>query len=148
MHRAGLPLRPTSRLTSAEAGADRGAINLRCSVLGARPTLGAGTHAVKRYAFENYAICDRSRFFVGNYHNETRGTKNTRIGMRVAFGSRKRKCTESVVPSSDPPTDFRRSERLLESHQPRTLRARCTRESRGFASGRQGYAGEETCNLR
>ena len=47
MHRAGLPLRPTSRLTFAEASADRGAINLRRSVLGAHGNLGRATRFVK-----------------------------------------------------------------------------------------------------
>ena len=40
-------LRPTIRLTSAEAGVTRRAINLRHSVLGASRTLGGGPHPVK-----------------------------------------------------------------------------------------------------
>ena len=59
MHRAGLPLRPTSRLTFAEASADRGAINLRRSVLGAHGNLGRATHPVKWRKLKKGANCGR-----------------------------------------------------------------------------------------
>ena len=57
MHRAGLPLRPASRLTFAEASADRGTINLRCSVLGALGNLGRRASGVKcpRRKFTQFA---------------------------------------------------------------------------------------------
>jgi len=59
------PLRPTFRLTSAEATADRRAINLRRSVLGAIGTLGVRGGRVKgcdRVRAEgNPAICDSFR---------------------------------------------------------------------------------------
>ena len=57
MHRAGLPLRPASRLTSAEAGADRETINLRCSVLGAHGNLVGGKGAVKHASTKFVANC-------------------------------------------------------------------------------------------
>ena len=50
---SGWPLRPASRLTSAEAGADRGTINLRNSLLGARRNLGAAGAAVKLLVRKN-----------------------------------------------------------------------------------------------
>jgi hypothetical protein len=51
-------LRPAFRLTSAEAGADRRAINLGRSVLGATRTLGGTHEAVKAPGGELLAICD------------------------------------------------------------------------------------------
>ncbi len=56
----------------------------------------------------------------------------------------KRKCTESVASSSDNPTDLRRSDCHSESHQPRTLRARCKPHTRGAQSCRQGRS-RQTC---
>ena len=50
-------LRPASRLTSAEAGADRRAINLGRSVLGASRTLGGVSSLVKERCEELLAIC-------------------------------------------------------------------------------------------
>ena len=51
-------LRPASRLTSAEAGADRRAINLGRSVLGASPMLGVLSGPVKAAKSELVANCD------------------------------------------------------------------------------------------
>jgi hypothetical protein len=51
-------LRPAFRLTSAEAGADRRAINLGRSVLGASRTLGGTPEAVKAPGGELLASCD------------------------------------------------------------------------------------------
>src|SRR5262249_54327070 len=51
-------LRPASRLTSAEAGADRRAINLVRSVLGAPRTLGGLPSIVKASRRELVANCD------------------------------------------------------------------------------------------
>ena len=53
-----------------------------------------------------------------------------------------KKCTEPVAPSSDFPTDRRRSDCLPESHQPWAFRTRCKAHPRGFgepvkAPGRQ-----------
>src|SRR5262249_6647294 len=50
-------LRPASRLTSAEAGADRRAINLGRSVLGASSTLRGASSGVKAARGEVLAIC-------------------------------------------------------------------------------------------
>jgi hypothetical protein len=49
-----------------------------------------------------------------------------------------KKCTEPVATSSGFPTDRRRSDCHLESHQPQTLRTRCIAHSRGRATGGQG----------
>ena len=49
----------------------------------------------------------------------------------------KRKCTEPVAPSSGFPTDLRRSGCRLESHQPWTLRTRCSGDSTKLSPGRQ-----------
>ena len=51
-------LRPASRLTAAEAAADRRAINLGCSVLGAVGTLRGRPDSVKGRSEEVVAICD------------------------------------------------------------------------------------------
>lgn len=51
-------LRPTIRLTSAEATVTRRVINLRHSVLGASRTLGGGLDAVKRRSSALVANCD------------------------------------------------------------------------------------------
>ena len=48
-----------------------------------------------------------------------------------------RKCIEPVAPSSDFPTDLRRSGCRPGSHQPLVLRTRCTRESTGQRALRQ-----------
>ena len=53
---------------------------------------------------------------------------------RVSLGIRSRnsvhaKHTEAVAPSSDLPTDRRRSDCLSEGHQPRALRPRCNRDT-------------------
>ena len=59
-----------------------------------------------------------------------------------------KKCTEPVAPSSGFPTDIRRSGCRSESHQPRTLRTRCTRDSRDRAGGRQGSLERRSRKLR
>jgi hypothetical protein len=59
-----------------------------------------------------------------------------------------RKCTEPVTPSSGFPTDRRRSDCLLESHQPRTLRTRCSHDSRGDVRLRQARRQASCRNLR
>ena len=48
-----------------------------------------------------------------------------------------KKCTEPVAPSSDLPTDHRRSDNHSESHQPQTLRSRCIADSRERLSAGQ-----------
>ena len=59
-----------------------------------------------------------------------------------------KKCTEPVTPSSGFPTDHRRSDCHSESHQPRTLRTRCTHDSMRIAQ--PGQALRRSCwrNLR
>jgi len=47
------------------------------------------------------------------------------------------KRTEPVSPSSDNPTDLRRSECHSENHQPRALRTRCKPHTRGLSPDRQ-----------
>ena len=59
-------LRPASQLTSAKAGADRRAINLGCSVLGASGTLWDLSSAVKAPMDELLAIC---AFFFSQWLN-------------------------------------------------------------------------------
>ncbi len=49
-----------------------------------------------------------------------------------------KKCTEPVAPSSDFPTDHRRSDCLPESHQPWAFRTRCKPHTRGLGRTRQG----------
>ena len=49
-----------------------------------------------------------------------------------------KKCTEPVAPSSDFPTDRRRSDCLPESHQPWAFRTRCKADPRGAQGARQG----------
>ena len=57
MHRVGGALRPTFRLTTAEATTTRRAINLRHSVLGASRTLWTGSHPVKHHSDDVFYSC-------------------------------------------------------------------------------------------
>ena len=52
------------------------------------------------------------------------------------------------APSSDSPTDRRRSDCLSESHQPRALRPRCTRDTRASRRLRQAVVNREIRSLR
>jgi hypothetical protein len=58
------------------------------------------------------------------------------------------KCTESGAPSSDLPTDRRRSDCLSEGHQPRALRPRCNRDTTAPSTRRQVGTDRETRSLR
>jgi hypothetical protein len=58
------------------------------------------------------------------------------------------KDTESGAPSSDLPTDRRRSGCLSEGHQPQALRPRCTRDSRPSRRPRQATAIRKIRTLR
>ncbi len=142
MHRAGLPLRPASRLTSAEAGADRETINLRCSVLGAHGNLGGAMHSVKCPSGEKCAICARS-------HSRWAFTPDARDSIRIVASSfaielrTNKKCTGAVAPSSGFLTDLRRSGCRSGDHQPQVLLPRCNHHSRGWCQGGQGPVGSE-----
>ena len=61
----------------------------------------------------------------------------------------KRKCTEPVTPSSDFPTDHRRSDNHSESHQPQTLRSRCIAElwTDGNRSSTPGHEIGAICDI-
>jgi hypothetical protein len=56
------------------------------------------------------------------------------------FPHQKEKCTEPVSPSSGNPTDLRRSDCHSESHQPRALRTRCSRDTTARADPGQAPA--------
>ena len=56
---------------------------------------------------------------------------------RARRTSRPKKCTEPVAPSSGNPTDLRRSECHSENHQPRTLRTRCSDDTKRPAQAGQ-----------
>ena len=58
------------------------------------------------------------------------------------------KYTEVGAPSSDLPTDHRRSDCLSESHQPRALLPRCTRDTRGSPRRRQVQSKHKYRSLR
>ena len=58
------------------------------------------------------------------------------------------KCTEVGAPSSDLPTDHRRSDCLSESHQPRALLPRCTRDTRASRGRRQAETKRKYRSLR
>jgi hypothetical protein len=58
-----------------------------------------------------------------------------------------KKCTEPVAPSSDLPTDHRRSDNHSESHQPQTLRTRCIADSREGVVGGQAPAGRNSAQI-
>jgi hypothetical protein len=67
------------------------------------------------------------------------------------FGERirsRQKRTEAVAPSSDLPTDRRRSDCLSEGHQPQALRPRCTRDTTARFARRQVGTDRETRSLR
>ena len=74
------------------------------------------------------------------------GPKIGRVPRRVE--ARRRKCTEPVAPSSGFPTDRRRSGCRSESHQPRVLRTRCSRESTRARRPRQAPLRRTWRNLR
>src|SRR5262249_16737233 len=59
-----------------------------------------------------------------------------------------KKCTEPVAPSSGSSTDLRRSGCRSEGHQPRTLRTRCSRDSRDRPRASQGGRESAVRNLR
>src|SRR4029078_8899147 len=59
------------------------------------------------------------------------------IGRCVPHRHSTQKCTETGAPSSDFPTDLRRSVCLSESHQPQALRPRCNQDSTGRSGQRQ-----------
>ena len=63
------------------------------------------------------------------------------------FGPR-RSAPRAGAPSSGLPTDRRRSDCLLESHQPQALRPRCTRDTRARSGLRQVGTDRETRTLR
>ena len=72
---------------------------------------------------------------------------------RVSRGIRSRnsvhaKHTEAVAPSSDLPTDRRRSDCLSEGHQPQALLPRCTRDTTARYVRRQVGTDRETRSLR
>lgn len=126
-----LRLRPAFRLTAAEAAADRRAINLVRSVLGALTTLGQQFARVKHYPegktrkLRRYCVCSL------NAPRET-------LGATVARRDSTQKCTEPESPSSDFPTDLRRGDCRSGSHQPWALPARCNWESRRSGGWSQG----------
>jgi hypothetical protein len=60
----------------------------------------------------------------------------------------KKKCTEPVTSSSGNPTDLRRSGCHSESHQPRTLRTRCSRDSMRTARAGSSRRRRTSRNLR
>ena len=71
--------------------------------------------------------------------------------LRLNFASNFRsttKCTEPVASPSGSSTDRRRSDCRSESHQPRTLRARCKCDSRVCPPGRQGVTNPKMRSLR
>ena len=142
MHRAGLPLRPASRLTSAEAGADRETINLRCSVLGALGNLGDGQPSVKCLGTGKHAICARSHSH--SRFRSLRGDVARHEGRQFRFELRtKKKCTGAVAPSSGFLTDLRRSGCRSGDHQPQALLPRCNHHSRGSSPTGQAGATSE-----
>ena len=101
---------------------------LRRSVLGALGNLPANSTTVKRSERDEIANCDIYRpraLFAMDSPREREFTQ---------------KCTEVGAPSSDLPTDLRRSVCLSESHQPRALLPRCTRDTRPSGGGRQAVS--------
>ena len=129
-----LPLRPASRLTFAEASADRGAINLRRSVLGAIANLGRAIRVRQPPEIEKHAICVRSYFAAEIATRMDAPTPRPLFAIsRPQFAATK-KCTGAVAPSSGFLTDLRRSGCRSGDHQPQVLLPRCNHHSRGWSS--------------
>ena len=132
---SGWPLRPASRLTSAEAGADRGTINLRNSLLGARRNLGAAGAAVKFSCRKNSRNLRTNRIPLRNLISPAPSSRLRPGKSRRRIPSRKRKCTAAVAPSSSSPTDLRRNDCHSEGLQPQALLPRCNHHTRGSDQG-------------
>ena len=132
MHRVGLASVQLTLSTFAEATAGRESLQPRA--LRARCTLKATARFGRRQApvRENVSQSATIVFLLG-FAREIRSTQ---------------KHTEAVAPSSDLPTDRRRSDCLLEGHQPQALRPRCTRDITARSGLRQVGTNCETRTLR
>ena len=107
------------------------AFNLRRSVLGAIRNLAANSTSVKHLQTQFVANCAFRLLRRGQgITREQAGVDSTRN-----WSTQKR--TEAGSPSSDLPTDRRRSDCRSEGHQPQALRPRCNWETRGRSTARQ-----------
>ena len=120
-HRVGLASVQLTRSTFAEATAERESLQPRA--LRARCTLKATARFGRRQApvRENVSQSATIVFLLG-FAREIRSTQEH---------------TEAVAPSSDLPTDRRRSDCLSEGHQPQALRPRCTWDTTARFTPRQ-----------
>jgi len=121
MHRVGLASVQLTRSTFAEATAGRESLQPRA--LRARCTRKPTARFGRRQApvRDNVSQSARIVFLLG-FAREIRSTQ---------------KHTEAVAPSSDLPTDRRRSDCLSEGHQPPALRPRCNRDTTARFMSRQ-----------
>jgi hypothetical protein len=124
------PLRPASQLTFAEASADRGAINLRRSVLGAHGNLERGDHIVKCPSGAITAICIHFQITMRIPRQPRESSRYSRRERRQAKYARTTKSTGAVAPSSGFLTDLRRSECRSGDHRPQVLLPRCNHNAR------------------
>jgi len=131
-HRVGLAFVQLTRSTFAEAIAGRESLQPRA--LRARCTRKPTARFGRRQApvRDNVSQSARIVFLLG-FAREIRSTQ---------------KHTEAVAPSSDLPTDRRRSDCLSEGHQPPALRPRCTRDTRASRRCRQAASKHNCRSLR
>jgi len=131
-HRVGLASVQLTRSTFAEATAGRESLQPRA--LRARCTLKATARFGRRQApvRENVSQSATIVFLLG-FAREIRSTQEH---------------TEAVAPSSDLPTDRRRSDCLSEGHQPQALRPRCKRDTTARFMRRQVGTDHKNRSLR
>jgi hypothetical protein len=148
MHRVGLASVQLTRSTSAEAIAGReslqpSALRARCT---RKPT---GRFGLRQGPFRAIVSQIATIALVPEFSMQLRsrmrapsGMCSARVGGDPSTGiprllANKRKRTEGVAPSSDLPTDRRRSDCLSEGHQPQALRPRCTWDTTARFTPRQ-----------
>ena len=132
MHRVGLASVQLTRSTFAEATAERESLQPRA--LRARCTRKPTARFGRRQApvRDNVSQSATIVFLLG-FAREIRSTQEH---------------TEAVAPSSDLPTDRRRSDCLSEGHQPQALRPRCKRDTTARFMRRQVGTDHKNRSLR